>query len=204
MSTQKLDSLMAQVGELLISHIASEQRLQGVRALADDLADWEAEGRRLRPKYRKVLREAADAGDELGGDPLARLRLEMAFLEPLLQENEERVAELHARAGELLRGYEAEGRRLGHVTSDLQDSVRRTRMLPVSTVLDAFPRVVRDLARDLGKEAALVVRGAETEVDRSVLEELRAPLSHLIRNAVDHGIEPPRRGSTPASRARGA
>ena len=191
-STQKLDSLMAQVGELLISHIASEQRLQGVRALADDLADWEAEWRRLRPKYRKVLREAADAGDELGGDPLARLRLEMAFLEPLLQENEERVAELHARAGELLRGYEAEGRRLGHVTSDLQDSVRRTRMLPVSTVLDAFPRVVRDLARDLGKEAALVVRGAETEVDRSVLEELRAPLSHLIRNAVDHGIEPPR------------
>ncbi len=190
-STAKLDALMAQVGELLISHIAGEQRLRQVRDLAGDLADWEAEWRRLRPKYRKLLRQADASGAAIRGDSLAKLRLEMAFLEPLLQENEERVHTLHTRVEDLLRGYEADGRRMGHVTSDLQDSVRRTRMLPVSRVLDAFPRVVRDLSRELGKDAALFIEGATTEVDRSVLEELRAPLSHLIRNAVDHGIETP-------------
>jgi len=64
-------------------------------------------------------------------------------------------------------------------------------MLPVSTIFDALPRMVRDLARDLGKEARLEVDGADTEVDRPVLEQIRAPLTHLLRNCVDHGLETP-------------
>src|SRR4030042_1343988 len=96
-----------------------------------------------------------------------------------------------ARSAEFVRGIEADGRRMSRVTSDLQDSVRRTRMLPVSTVFDPLPRIVRDLAKELGKQVALTIEGAETEVDRAVLEEIRAPLSHLIRNSVDHGVESP-------------
>jgi two-component system chemotaxis sensor kinase CheA len=67
----------------------------------------------------------------------------------------------------------------------------QARMLPVAAVFDAFPRLVRDLARDSGKEIALQLLGADTELDRKVLEAIKDPLIHLLRNAVDHGIEPP-------------
>src|SRR2546430_903670 len=72
---------------------------------------------------------------------------------------------------------EADSRRLAHVTTELRDDVRLTRMLPVSNVFNSLPRVVRDLATQLGKDVHLSIQGAETEVDRSVLEHLRAPLT---------------------------
>jgi two-component system, chemotaxis family, sensor kinase CheA len=84
---------------------------------------------------------------------------------------------------------ESDGRRIAQVTDDLQDDVRRARMLPVSTVFDVFPRLIRDLSVDLGKLALLTIEGADTEVDRGVIEQIRAPLTHLLRNAIDYGIE---------------
>ncbi|MDZ7374180.1 MAG: chemotaxis protein CheA [candidate division KSB1 bacterium] len=80
---------------------------------------------------------------------------------------------------------------LQFVSSQLQDAVMRIRMLPVSNVFHRFPRLVRDLGREKGKEVRLVIEGEETELDKSVLELISDPLVHLIRNAVDHGIEPP-------------
>jgi two-component system chemotaxis sensor kinase CheA len=93
--------------------------------------------------------------------------------------------------GELRSGIESDERRLTQVTADIEDEVRRTRMLSVSSAFDPMHRLVRDLARDLGKDVVLEVEGGDTEVDRSVLEQIRSPLTHLIRNAVDHGIEDP-------------
>ena len=86
---------------------------------------------------------------------------------------------------------EADARRMAQVTTDLQGDVHRTRMLPVGTVFGAFPRMVRDLARDQGKEVILSIAGSGIEVDRSVLEQIKDPLMHLLRNCVDHGIESP-------------
>jgi two-component system chemotaxis sensor kinase CheA len=80
---------------------------------------------------------------------------------------------------------------LARITADLQDEVMRSRMLPVDNLFRKFPRLVRDAARQVGKEIEFVVSGEETELDRSVLEEIGDPLVHLLRNAVDHGIEPP-------------
>ena len=77
------------------------------------------------------------------------------------------------------------------VTSDLQAVVTKARMVPIETVFSRFPRVVRDLAKDLGKEIELVVQGKETELDRTVIDEIGDPLIHLIRNSVDHGVEKP-------------
>lgn len=77
------------------------------------------------------------------------------------------------------------------ITSDLQLAVMKTRMQPVGKVFGRFPRMVRDLSRISNKEIELELTGEETEVDKSVVEEIGDPLIHLIRNAVDHGIEPP-------------
>ncbi len=81
--------------------------------------------------------------------------------------------------------------RLDLVTSELQDNVMRTRMQPIGSVFTKFQRVVRDLSRELGKEIELAIEGAETELDKSLLEAIKDPLTHIVRNSCDHGIEGP-------------
>src|SRR5690606_26183696 len=77
------------------------------------------------------------------------------------------------------------------VTGDLQSAVMQTRMQPIKKVFGRFPRVVRDLARNLKKEVNLVLVGEDTDLDKNLVEALSDPLVHLVRNAVDHGIEMP-------------
>ncbi|PKM80863.1 MAG: chemotaxis protein CheA [Firmicutes bacterium HGW-Firmicutes-14] len=80
---------------------------------------------------------------------------------------------------------------MDRVTSELQNVVMKVRMVPIDSVFCRFPRMVRDLARDLGKEIELVIEGKETELDRTVIDEIGDPLVHLLRNSIDHGIEEP-------------
>jgi len=80
---------------------------------------------------------------------------------------------------------------IGRITDELQEHIMKARMLPIEHVFNRFPRMVRDLAQRFGKEVRLVMEGQETELDRSVIEIISDPLIHMLRNSVDHGIEPP-------------
>jgi two-component system chemotaxis sensor kinase CheA len=96
--------------------------------------------------------------------------------------------------------------RMSLITTELQEEVMKTRMQPISNLWNKIPRVVRDLARSCGKQAHVEVIGSETELDRTILEAIKDPLTHLVRNAVDHGIEAPEvrreRGKPAAGRLR--
>ena len=81
--------------------------------------------------------------------------------------------------------------RLSHITSDLQEGVMKTRMQPIGNAWNKLPRLVRDLARELNKKIELVMLGADTELDRQVLELIKDPLTHMVRNSADHGLETP-------------
>jgi two-component system chemotaxis sensor kinase CheA len=81
--------------------------------------------------------------------------------------------------------------RLSSVTAELQESVMKTRMQPIGNAWQKLPRIVRDLANELGKEIELEMHGADTELDRQVLERIRDPLAHMVRNSADHGLESP-------------
>lgn len=81
--------------------------------------------------------------------------------------------------------------RVNTITTELQESVMKTRMQPIGNVWAKFPRIVHDMAQDLGKKVELVMEGKETELDRTIIEAIKDPLTHLIRNAIDHGIETP-------------
>ncbi len=93
---------------------------------------------------------------------------------------------------------------LERLTDAMRDSALELRMLPIGTVFNVFVRLVRDLSASLGKEVAFVAEGAETELDKTVIDRLKDPLIHIIRNSLDHGIEPPdergRAGKPPAGR----
>jgi two-component system, chemotaxis family, sensor kinase CheA len=88
-------------------------------------------------------------------------------------------------------GYKVPLQRLSHVTAELQEGVMKTRMQPIGTAWQKLPRVIRDLSSELGKKIELSMQGADTELDRQVLEVIRDPLTHMIRNSADHGIESP-------------
>ncbi|MCC6381152.1 MAG: chemotaxis protein CheA [Dehalococcoidia bacterium] len=92
---------------------------------------------------------------------------------------------------ELMENLEETTAHLARITDELQEEIMRSRMLPVRSVLTRLPRLVRDVAAKCGKQVELVMAGEETELDRSVIEEISDPLVHILRNAVDHGIEPP-------------
>ncbi|MBY0579958.1 MAG: hybrid sensor histidine kinase/response regulator [Burkholderiales bacterium] len=99
-----------------------------------------------------------------------------------------------------------DGMRFETTVGMLEEQVLAARLLPLSTVFALFPRMVRDLAREQGKEAELVAEGGEIGVDKYILEQMKDPLMHLLRNAIDHGIEPPdereRQGKPPAGKVR--
>jgi len=105
------------------------------------------------------------------------------------------------RVGDLVRALADDRRRFDTLADRLLEDIKKALMLPFTTILAGFPKVVHDLARDAGKEIEFAVHGADIEIDKRILERIKDPLLHLIRNGVDHGIELPaeraRRGKTP-------
>ena len=98
---------------------------------------------------------------------------------------------LTRRMREFLVNFSDDRVRLNLITEELRQNVIELTMLPVASVFDAYPRAVRDLARTVGKEIEITIRGRETELDKKIIEQISEPLIHLVRNAVDHGIEAP-------------
>ena len=96
-----------------------------------------------------------------------------------------------ADGADILKDLKEAGANISRIADELQSSVMSIRMLPVRTVFQRFPRLVRDLARSLGKEIRLVIEGEGIELDKTILEQIGDPLVHVVRNAVDHGLEPP-------------
>lgn len=176
-STSKLDVLMTQAGELLVAGLKIDQRVQEIESANHFVEEWHREWLKTRASLSSVLRD--EAADELL--PLVRF----------MDQSQQRLRSLGAQLSDLRRGFSSDALHLSRVTTDLGEEVMRVRMLPVSTVFDTFPRLVRDLSREMGKEIELVIEGGETELDRKVLEEIKDPLIHIIRNSADHGIEMP-------------
>jgi two-component system, chemotaxis family, sensor kinase CheA len=140
-------------------------------------------------------------GETAGGDKNAvsagdsTIRVDVALLDKLMT----RVGELVLARNQILQhtnGLEdaefvSTAQRLNLITTELQEGVMKTRMQPIGNVWAKFPRVVRDLASQLGKQVRIEMEGKETELDKTIVEAIKDPLTHLVRNSVDHGIETP-------------
>jgi two-component system, chemotaxis family, sensor kinase CheA len=138
---------------------------------------------------------AAQPGAPQHGAQESTIRLNVALLDSLVSLAGELVLSRNhlneALARSDSRAIQAGAQRVGAVTSELQEVILLTRLQPVGTLFAKFPRLVRDLARDLGKDARLEVADNEVEIDKNILEALSDPLTHIVRNAIDHGVEAP-------------
>jgi two-component system chemotaxis sensor kinase CheA len=145
------------------------------------------------PERRHVTRAPAEAVGPVR--PARQVRVDLERLDSLVHGVGELVVARNRLASiadrEIGSELEQVSSRIGALVAGLQSGVFRARMAPVDEVFDRFPRLVRDLARELGKEIRLELQGTEIELDRSVLDALTEPLTHLLRNAADHGLEAP-------------
>lgn len=152
---------------------------------------------RIAPRPTEPEPRAEEAGDRGPAEPRsadATVRLDVAVLDNLMVLVGELVLARNqaiqaSRAG--ADGLNASFQRIDHLTSALQEAVMRTRMLPLGNLFNRFPRVVRDLAVQCGKRVRLEIEGADTGLDRTLLEAIKDPLTHIVRNAIDHGFETP-------------
>ncbi|MGC1513393.1 MAG: chemotaxis protein CheA [Acidimicrobiales bacterium] len=141
--------------------------------------------------------EALQSQAELrgGGVSEGSIRVDVSLLDGLMNLVGELVLArnqiLQLVANEQDNDFHAPAQRLNLITTELQEGVMKTRMQPIGTVWGRFPRVVRDLALSCGKQVRIDMEGAETELDKTIIEAIKDPLTHLVRNSLDHGIESP-------------
>jgi two-component system chemotaxis sensor kinase CheA len=176
--------------EEAVALAAQQQRLGDPRRLGEILVDHGA----LQPQD---ILDALLARSEAAASALAdsSIRVDVHLLDLLMN----LVGELVLARNQLLLKVASQShadlpgtvQRLNHITTELQERIMKTRMQPVGNLYNKLPRLVRDVAAACGKQVRLDVEGAETELDRTIIEAIRDPMTHLIRNAVDHGIETP-------------
>jgi len=177
-STAKLDSLLLKAEELITLKQILNLHLKQIQGTSSSIEKW----KKLSEKSKKELRAT-------------RLQLkDISLLDRffhLYDMNHDQIVETDSRINELSASVEQSNRLLGGMVDDLLDEMKKTSLLPFSTLFGILPRMVREISRDLEKDVDLELSGGDIEIDKRILEGFKDPLIHLIRNAIDHGIETP-------------
>ncbi|MEX2191720.1 MAG: response regulator [Bacteroidota bacterium] len=172
--TSKLDPLFLQAEQMIQSKIAAVQRTVELKNIGRFIGAWKSELRKLEARRP--------------GDNEVQVKEIIHWTNELLDETERSILGVTD-------AVEGDQRSLGRMIDDHVESMKNILMLPVSTISEVFPRLVRDLSRSEGKEVEFIAHGNEIEVDKRILQELKDPLIHLLRNCIDHGIEKPNHGT---------
>ena len=194
------DDVNPKLGELLIGEGETTPEAVALAAYEQDLGDNRRIGEILVDQGQTTT-DAVDKAVEVQGNDSGRslsdssIRVDVGLLDELMN----LVGELVLARNQIVQlvgeeqdsHYAGASQRLNLITTELQEGVMKTRMQPIGNVWNKLPRVVRDLSLSCGKQVRLVMEGQETELDKTIIEAIKDPLTHLVRNAVDHGIELP-------------
>lgn len=170
----KLDARLLEAEEMLAAKLATEQRALELTALAGQFESWRKEWAKAQPQARALRHSGTGAA-----------------LTEFFEWNHDYLRSLEGRIAALRQAAERDRSTVGKLVDDLLADSKKLLMLPLATLGGLLPKLVRDLSRDQGKEAELTIQGEDVELDKRILEEIKDPLVHLLRNSVDHGIEMP-------------
>jgi two-component system, chemotaxis family, sensor kinase CheA len=161
-----------------VAKIRVARRLTQIEELVTLYEEW---SREISAAHRSVVADQHGGGLHAGSHGVAAS----------LQRDRDRIERLRTLVNDLRNVAYEDSARLDSVVATLEEGIRNIRLLPLATIFQLFPRMIRDLARDQVKEVQLIIEGGETTADKRILEEMKDPLMHMIRNAVDHGLETP-------------
>jgi two-component system, chemotaxis family, sensor kinase CheA len=186
-SSRRMGSLYLKTEELLTVREAAKKRAESLLDLAAAQQAWKSRAGGARQHARNILRLKSSFGASMGPDFAASCAAAADFIEADCA----READVASAISILSRAAAEDATRVSELVDTLLKEMRSVLMLPFSSLLELFPRMVRDLAQDEGRQVAWSVTGDEIEVDRRVLEGIKDALIHLVRNCVSHGIETP-------------
>lgn len=188
-STAKLDALLLQAEEILSIKLTSARRARELKETARLFESRKKEWVKIHPVLRS-LKSSMQNGDfapnsQKDSKPLLDRLTEFLEQDAILAQTLENRLDL------LTKSAEHDQRSFGTMLEQVLEDMKKVLMLPFHWLLEIFPKLVRDLSREQGKEVELEIQGADIEIDRRILEEIKDPLVHLVRNSIDHGIEKP-------------
>ncbi len=192
-SSLKLDSLLRQAEELISTKITGAHRTAQLKEVTAALARWEKEWNKVR-LHARIVQRLVEGGGGAQRNVLSNGQVNARGMDSILmflEWNEKALQSMRSQLASITSDLGSDYRALERKVSDLLEDAKRVSMVPFSVLLGLFPKLVRDLCRDFEKDAELTIEGGDIEADRRILEEMKDPLIHLIRNCVDHGIEPP-------------
>lgn len=187
-STTKLDTLLLEAEEFTALKLVSSQRIVNLRELLDSYEIWKKKWNRIEPDFRRLKKENENSGTDKAEHAY---RSGFSQMIEFCEWNHEYMMQQERSLRTLTKSAEQNHRLLSKMVDDLLDDMKKIMMLPFSTLVNMFPRMVRELSRNQFKEVDLEIRGADIEIDRRILEEMKDPLVHMIRNSIDHGLEHP-------------
>lgn len=184
--SKRVDYLLNLVSEIVITK-ASFNQLSN--SLNNELLDFQSSQSGFREKIHRLLEDLPHYLEEMNNGKSAReireeISVALGDVSSVFEKNEANLKSLSVK-------LRSSTQNLGRIAGELQEGVMKIRMVPINQIFSRFPRVVRDLSRDLNKKIDLQIEGEDTELDKSVVEDLLDPIMHCVRNSVDHGIEAP-------------
>jgi two-component system chemotaxis sensor kinase CheA len=185
-TTAKLDALFLKAEELLSVRLATAQHAAELKGINAEVARWKREWTKIQPELGTIRQNVAKTSSN-GSVSNGHLTEITEFLDRTFQAFTGFEGKLKA----LERSAQQDHRILGGMVDDLLTDMKKALILPFASILENFPYLVRSLSRDQAKDVELVIAGGETAIDRRILEEIKDPLLHLVRNCIDHGIEKP-------------
>jgi two-component system chemotaxis sensor kinase CheA len=187
-STSKLDSLLLQTEEMLSTKLAVLQQSKDLKGLLLEIASLRKEWEKQEMGFRETVRDFGGNGNKV--DP-AVIQAQIQSMNSLMLDNLTVSKDFEDKLSNLSSLTDNNARAFSGMLDTLLEDMKKVLMLPFSTLLRMLPKVVRDLSRDQGKDVELIVKGSTIEIDRRILEELKDPFIHILRNCIDHGIEKP-------------
>ncbi|HZV99505.1 MAG TPA: response regulator [Methylophilaceae bacterium] len=183
----KLEAQLLESEEMLTAKLTADQRAADLRELAHSFQIWRSEWTAIEPEVQglRQSREKVRAqGERRSSSGIMRL---LDFIDWSV----DYIASVENRAANLGRKAQQDSYVIGKMVDDLLEDSKQLLLLPFSTVSASFHKLVRDICREQGKRAKLIIIGEDTELDKLILEEMKDPFIHLLRNSIDHGIESP-------------
>ncbi|OGH97634.1 MAG: hypothetical protein A2104_09765 [Candidatus Melainabacteria bacterium GWF2_32_7] len=186
--TKKLDQLVSQVGELIIAKIKAKDHLSELEKIIRSVEEWHREWNKTKQYFKHIDKSHYKSFDLPAG---ASIYSQNKNLTVFFEENSAKLTGLTNKMNQLYKIIHEDDTRLHLIVNELEERIKSVRVLPLATIFHMFPRMVRDIAREKNKNIELIISGSETSVDKKIIEEIKSPLIHIIRNSIDHGIEDP-------------
>ena len=185
----KLDNLVGQIGELIVSKIKTNEQLSFAKKINSEVIEWQKNFVKM-SYYIKYFDKKYLSGART--TELPDFRKIIAYnkqLCSLVDMHGEKINTLIKDINYLFRQIQESETKLNTTTTEIETMVKNMRILPLSTIFQLFPRMVHNIARDKNKKIELTIEGGDISADKTIIEEIKIPLMHIIRNSIDHGIE---------------